>query len=314
MTVRFERSRWSSLLVLAGVGMAGCGAVVSSGHHASAPQRASHSTTTPVVTPTPSASSSAAPPDIAGIELSFVPSPDGSLPTGVVVSVEGSRLGDTPNADSFTVARANGQDLASAILGGATSGGTLRQWSDQHIVFSVPYTSSAEAEAFSSAGVNVTVTTRHGSVAEEVSLPTSPLWRPWLVWGASMPAVAAEYFALGSAEPDLTALNGQAQQGQFPASAQVAEAAVPGGRPDPVRVWPVVDAKGYWLIQPTDLVGGVVPAGDYLIYEGRFFGDPLAGHFSWLVVGEPVGTPSAFESAAHLEVLAGCSAPAGHVC
>lgn len=312
MVVRSEHPRWLALgmLTLAGLAMAGCGATTSTSHHTSAPRGTSHHGKAPTVTSRPLV----APPDLGAVSFSFVPSPDGSMPTGVVVSISGSGLGRTPGADSLTVASGSGQALASAVLGGAAHGGELRRWSEQEIVLSVPYESGSEAEAFSSAGVNVVVTTREGSAAKEVSLPNSPLWRPWLVWGASAPAVAAEYFPPQSPEPDMANLNQRAQQPQFPASAAVAEAAVPGGRPDPVRLWPVVGATGYWLIHPTLLVQGVVPAGDYLIYEGRFFGDPVTGHFSWLTVGEPVGTPSAFRSAAHLAVLGGCTAPAGRVC
>jgi len=62
---------------------------------------------------------------------------------------------------------------------------------------------------------------------------------------------------------------------------------VPGGGPAGSNLVPI-QGTNVFLWVPTLDVDGVLPAGHYLLYVGRSYGDPVVGHFEWLTVSQPV--------------------------
>lgn len=243
------------------------------------------------------------PPSIGAVFLSSPPSPDGSMPRGLAVRLSGAGLQPTPTADSVTVRTTGGQLLGFATMGGVSRDARVDSWAPSQIVISL------DQQWSGSGRLVVAVHTRYGSAAWIVGLP-SGVWEPFLVWGVE-PAVAAEYFPPGGQERSLAALNAEVSQGRFPRSAAAAEHALPGGVPDPVRLWPVADAGHWFLWQPLHLVNGKMPPGEYLVYQGRSFPDPLVGRFVWVTVPTAVGGPAAFWHAAVLQVFDRCRAPVG---
>jgi hypothetical protein len=220
------------------------------------------------------------------------------MPEGVRVSVIGESLAG-PRA-VLTLTTASRMLVASVVRGEPSKEAVVEAWGDRRLCFFVP-------EALTGP-FTVTVRSSLGSAAWTVGLPAGS-WRPFLLWSRGRPAVAAERLAATAPPKSLASLNARAARGRFPASAAAAEAAIAGGTPDPLALWPVMGASGYFLLQPKDLQGGVVPPGGYLIYEGRFFGDPLTGHFQWVALHASPGSPAAFRHAARLFVLRTCHAP-----
>lgn len=226
------------------------------------------------------------------------------MPEGMGVTVVGQGLGAAPG-DTLTVTTAAGVPVASAVFGKSASGMAVRAWSPSRVALYVPQQLTGP--------VTVTVRTQWGASAWTIGLPAGR-WKSFLVWSGDKPAVAMEYFPPGAPAPHLASLNQKAQQDHFPASAAAAGSAAPGGARDPVSIWPVAAAAGYYLVQPMDLRQGVVPSGGYLIYLGRFFGDPLMGRFLWVRLATSPGPPAAFRHAARLQVLRTCTAPATAAC
>ncbi|MGC8627830.1 MAG: IPT/TIG domain-containing protein [Acidimicrobiales bacterium] len=257
--------------------------------------------TGPALVPRPS--SAPGPPSLRAVFLSSPPSPDGSMPSGLTVGLSGAGLRPTLVGDSVTVRTTGGQLLGLATLGGANRDASVDSWTPWQVVISLGQQWSSDAHLV------VAVKTRYGSAAWTVGLP-SGAWGPFLVWGVK-PAVAAEYFPPGRPKRSLAALDAEAAQGRFPTSAAAAEHALPGGVPDPVQLWPVAGAGDWSLWQPLHLVDGKVPAGEYLVYEGRSFPDPLVGRFEWVTLRAAIGGPTAFWHAAVLQVLGRCRAPVG---
>jgi hypothetical protein len=242
------------------------------------------------------------PPSLRAVFLDYPLSPDMSMLTGLSVTLSGDAFASRPQDSSVTVTTTRGQLLGLATMGGVSRNASIQVWTPWQIQVLLN-------RPVSNQRLVVTVHTPYGSAGQTVGLP-SGVWAPFLVWGAE-PAVAAEYFPPGSPEGSLVALDDETAQGRFPVSAAGAEHALPGGKPDPVQLWPVVGAAHWFLWQPWHLVNGTVPAGEYLVYWGRSFPDPLMGQFTWVRVPTAVGGPAAFWHAAVLHVLDQCRAPRG---
>jgi len=99
--------------------------------------------------------------------------------------------------------------------------------------------------------------------------------------------VAGEYFPLSHPLTSLADLDGKAATGSFPGDAATAEHAIPGGEPAGTNLVPIKNSNVFLWV-PTLDVNGMLPAGHYLLYVGRSYGDPLVGHFEWLNLSEPV--------------------------
>jgi len=242
------------------------------------------------------------PPSLRAVSLAYQLSPDMSMLAGLSVTLSGDAFGSKPQGSSVTVDTTRGQLLGLATMGGLSRDASVQVWTPWQIQVLLN-------QPVGDQRLVVSVHTPYGSAAQTVGLP-SGVWAPFLVWGVE-PAVVAEYFPPGSPQRSLVALNEEAGQGRFPVSAAAAEHALPGGQPDPVQLWPVVGAGHWFLWQPWHLVNGTVPAGEYLVYWGRSFPDPLMGHFAWVRVPTAVGGPAAFWHAAVLHVLDQCRAPLG---